>query len=455
MYSVQNLGEKVPRTGQRENMDLKGIDTITRGYSTDFLSSGRKAIETPWLHYFGIYFKFGFFSFCTPFYFDQNKNNRRYQLSSFPVQKVICVFVQALSLLVLVTNFRIIRSQDLQKNPMLYIELASLALNSFYMVGVIYAFWFKMDLFAQLFAELQSTVMYRFASGEMWKMKLLSTVICTVSILQALISFLYGVEEKEWELDRFLNIMENRGKHMFFIGKGTQLGSTESTIIIGLYGMAKFYGQLMKNTADIVGLLSVLFFRHLLNDLLQAMKDEAFTPQMLQTSYDALKAILNKLNNAVGFFIFFFFLGPVPYYAINIVTMLDASDALLLISNCVYLLNYFTTIILAARVNNSAQDIKDWLTATDRFTQISPPKLDLILHDISEYEIALSGYGFFSASSGLVGTIVSLILTYAILVVQFKAEVTEPGGMEEAAGNISSLLESNVSTILLNNTIST
>lgn len=119
--------------------------------------------------------------------------------------------------------------------------------------------------------------------------------------------------------------------------------------------------------------------------------------------YDAFKSILMRLNRAVGYFIFFFFLGPVPYYAINIVTMLDASDAFLLVSNLIYLFNYFVTIILAARVNTKAEEIKDWITAADRYTQISPPKLDLILHDITEYELALSGYGFFYASSSFVG----------------------------------------------------
>lgn len=92
--------------------------------------------------------------------------------------------------------------------------------------------------------------------------------------------------------------------------------------------------------------------------------------------------------------------------------MLDASDAFLLLSNLIYLLNYFTTIIMSARVNNMAQELKDWLTTTERFREIPSAKLDLILHDISEYDIALSGLGFFSASSGLVGTVTQINSPY-------------------------------------------
>lgn len=112
-------------------------------------------------------------------------------------------------------------------------------------------------------------------------MKLLILFICTVSLVQAFVSFLYGVEEEEWYLDKFLDIMVRRGKYMFFMKPETPLSTTEANVITTLYFVATFYNQLLKNTADIVGTISVLFFRHILQDWLHAMKDEGYTAALV------------------------------------------------------------------------------------------------------------------------------------------------------------------------------
>ena len=114
-------------------------------------------------------------------------------------------------------------------------------------------------------------------------MKMLSLFICVVAFAQAFVSFLYGVEEKgEWTLDNFLATMARRGKYMLFLGKNTEMNGMETSLITFLYFVASFYNQLMKNMADTVGLLSVLFFRHVLYDLLYSLKDESFTTQMVR-----------------------------------------------------------------------------------------------------------------------------------------------------------------------------
>lgn len=117
----------------------------------------------------------------------------------------------------------------------------------------------------------------------MRQMKMLSLFICVVAFAQAFVSFLYGVEEKgEWTLDNFLATMARRGKYMLFLGKNTEMNGMETSLITFLYFVASFYNQLMKNMADTVGLLSVLFFRHVLYDLLYSLKDESFTTQMVR-----------------------------------------------------------------------------------------------------------------------------------------------------------------------------
>ena len=49
--------------------------------------------------------------------------------------------------------------------------------------------------------------------------------------------------------------------------------------------------------------------------------------------------------------------------------------------------------------------LKYWLEKDGRYEKIPEPKLLMLLHDISYDEIGISGSGYFTATSGLVGTV--------------------------------------------------
>ena len=201
-----------------------------------------------------------------------------------------------------------------------------------------------------------------------------------MSLVQAAISAIYKIDSGSWTDGKLWDAMERDARFMFMIDEGVVLSQNVSTTLAILCLAINFVYQLLKNLSDMIGLTSVIMLRHVVNDLLRAMKSDDFSPSLvsrsqpfsrvkhvydidalrivqMQTSYDALRDLMEKLNFAVGVFIFFIFLGPVPFYSINIVDMIDAPDYLLLTSNCVYLSTYFLTLILAARINKKVQSL--------------------------------------------------------------------------------------------------
>ncbi|CAG7721674.1 unnamed protein product [Allacma fusca] len=379
---------------------------ISREYSLGNFIPQVVAGNSTWIQYFLSYFNYGYLTFCTPFRFRLDPETNAYVLQTNRVQKIVSGVLNFCSLICIWTSFRKMQDVDFQKNPLLYIELASVTLDSVYLCWVLVMFWARSHHFLQLFEELQSSILLQFFTGAVKRTKYFSMGLCAMSFVQAVISVVYEIERDDWSQDHLWEEMFKQAKYMFMLGPEATSEGAVAAILIVIFVVLKFFNILLKNFADLIGLMSVILLRQVVNDLLSAMKQDNFTPSLLQGCYDALKDLMEKLNAAVGIFIFFIFLGPVPYYSINIVDMLDAPDHLLLTSNCIYLLTYFVTLILAARINKKGFKIKHWLEQQERYEKIPHPKLIMILHDISSDEIGLSGQGYFTATSGLVGTVI-------------------------------------------------
>lgn len=88
--------------------------------------------------------------------------------------------------------------------------------------------------------------------------------------------------------------------------------------------------QLLKNFADLIGIISVILLRHIVNDLLHAMKDDSFTPALVRIIIIILGLLLHTLNsthateldqlNANGIIILIFFIVPVLTFSYKDVT---------------------------------------------------------------------------------------------------------------------------------------
>ena len=102
-----------------------------------------------------------------------------------------------------------------------------------------------------------------------------------MSLVQAAISAIYKIESGSWTDGKLWDSMERDARFMFIIDSGVDLGHKVSTSLAILCLAINFVYQLVKNLSDMIGLTSVIMLRHVVNDLLRAMKSDDFSPSLV------------------------------------------------------------------------------------------------------------------------------------------------------------------------------
>ncbi|CAL8126360.1 unnamed protein product [Orchesella dallaii] len=143
--------------------------------------------------------------------------------------------------------------------------------------------------------------------------------------------------------------------------------------------------------------------------------------------YLELKKLFKAINDGIGL-LFLCCIGiSLPIYATwiavqffdNTVKTFDA------IHFYVYFLTFLFVLSMAARINQRANEFYDWIGSSELHTIVPTNKMTVLMMDLYSNRISLSGCGMFAINFRFLVTILSIIVTYTSIIVQFQMSRTQ------------------------------
>ncbi|CAG7716363.1 unnamed protein product [Allacma fusca] len=290
----------------------------------------------------------------------------------------------------------------------------------------IYSFWFKRHRFLEVF---------RHVSQESDRIKYLRernsltpTLISIILVFGQAFGFdtlAYLFKTGKWTWSHIYYAKVNAFKDFFngiYIFKDydkpyVQIYIVLHSIVVALY---KLYNAF----CDLCPIYTALLFKTLVSNYLQMLQSEE-DPLVVWSHYKNLKKHTEKINAAMGLLIFIFFIGSIPYFAEDLVDVVNGStDVSEVVKSLYYLLSSFTIVLVIAHSHHiQASATRAWIFREDVQCKLPDIKLHSILSEVccEQESIGLNGAGMFTINYGFVGTAVPLVLTYAVLSFQLQA----------------------------------
>ncbi|CAL8126866.1 unnamed protein product [Orchesella dallaii] len=154
---------------------------------------------------------------------------------------------------------------------------------------------------------------------------------------------------------------------------------------------------------------------------IRSMTSFQYWPEVYR-EYLKLKKYGDLTNRAFGLLYLLYTLTALFYYSINLDKFLTSHDLLVRLKYSVYYINLVSTFVLAADINKRVSfELELWISQNVNEESISirtQNQLTLILHEITNNRIGMSGYYLFTVTYSIAAQMASILITYFIICVQ-------------------------------------
>ncbi|CAG7822696.1 unnamed protein product [Allacma fusca] len=395
------------------------------------------------LEYHKAFFDMGFFLLIVPFRLVRVKKNGRtiYAVQTHRCQKILCAIVQALIAYEYLSSIRqrLVSFSDIDGAAISYLNVATVFASFLYVLVFIYAFWMHAGLFKIMFETLQNL---EFAKcTKQWcrfKIRVVSIGFCCFSTLVALTDPIIhdGLFTKK-TFSGFLAHAACRASSYYLFHNcstesdvGVALLENNRTILENLattiHLLIYIPNLIMVHTVDAVVVLTALCMWHALTYFISYSKQDTVSAEEALLHYEDLKGLVKNMNAAVGILTFSAIAISLPFYASWGAIVFNNSaekvhvDWLYLAHVSAYFVNSFTILHFGADFNFKIGEFYSRISAKEVCDKISSNRLTSIVMDMHSNQISMRACGFFVLTYRFFGTILSLIVTYSIIILQFQ-----------------------------------
>ncbi|XP_035701200.1 uncharacterized protein LOC118433391 [Folsomia candida] len=207
------------------------------------------------------------------------------------------------------------------------------------------------------------------------------------------------------------------------------------------FGVLALTGSLLEKMlnafSDVMFTMTVLMWYNLVSSFLDDMmrttnnpEDEDFHPTVVLDHYKWIKYITGKINGAMALINGAFIAGNLPFYATNVFEVANGDANIFMRMRYSFYCSYwFPSLMIAAAANAKFQHIKSWICKEENYSLIPDLRLRVFLHEIAYQTVGIGSFGIITVTWNTVGSIVSLIVSYALMKSQLNS--IKP---EDAAG---------------------
>ncbi|ODM98019.1 hypothetical protein Ocin01_08664 [Orchesella cincta] len=189
---------------------------------------------------------------------------------------------------------------------------------------------------------------------------------------------------------------------------------TANVIELSFFGIV-----ILSHLFDVILQIVVLVFRDRLQYFLDIIASDNATPDEVLPKFYKLKEYVFGINKRFKMLILCSTICAVPFYSKKFGEIFLSHDSLSFtngITNVIYFVWIFLCLIMAASVNRKiCEQMKDWLQRDKNYSKIPSQELTILVAEISPDSFGLRGGNYFTLTYQFVGTVVSLIITYAFI----------------------------------------
>ncbi|CAG7714317.1 unnamed protein product [Allacma fusca] len=417
-------------------------------------------------YHYRIFFNIIYYLGLSPYRVTSVCNSKPYILIYTSFQKIFCaVFHVTLCLASLTILWgRLIDTTTelpLNQNPMRVFYIARAIGFPAYAFTFFFCIWFRKEKFfylLHLVLNPQST-----CNWQAFKIAIVTTVVSMVALCIApfhMIGEDYFYNCTEWDFHKSFPIYGGFVAHNLFLQPTSETLSKADltlpmTCIILVYGIINIYLIIVIHLADCFALVGALALRKMAKEFsLQLTTTKAIDSEKLIRTYAEIKGIVDSVNYSTGPIVVCMFFVTLPYFVENFITLFDpVGDWPLKVRFLYYCTHFFAIMIIAADANHILTETKSFLFRVIFHVENRVPKVEFHDHPIgslkdtavealnskqnqndfnswklvilyletSAANLGLRGCGFFTITYGFLGSIVGILVTYFIVVVQFKS----------------------------------
>lgn len=390
-----------------------------------------------------IFFNFTYYLGCSPFHLKQNAkisqklNKTNFDIKSSCYQKTACAILTFLGLsrflreiyLRLPTNFH---------SPSTYLKLAFFFGSIIMKVLTIHIFWTKQKYIQELANMLGE---YDIEKNE-FKKKTTTIRTYILCVVYSTLGFLYGcVTLIDWDHDKTIELSDERyiisiwissvdraTRTFYFLPNNNT--KTFNIFVVSIGILSSVYRRLLAVFADLLILIITLSlwcpmkqFTGMLN---KNCKKLSWTT--VQYHFTSLQILSDNINNIFGGIITGFLIGTVINYSTSFDTIFAHGYAKslsyfavmkLLIWTLLFFCNASAIFYFSADISHQInKTVKGWLKRSDNRRMVTVDETILLLKDLDDNSIAITGSNVFPITYSLVASVLGSTITYFIICVQ-------------------------------------
>ncbi|CAL8139196.1 unnamed protein product [Orchesella dallaii] len=429
-----------------------------------------------------------YFTFLTPFRFTRDPKGY-YNLQTNPVQQILSTLVLSLCTIYALLDLRYFLEQNLKENPHKAFVYAYGLLKGFIPFVWLVTFWFKRKWFAKLLTVCQGKAEEKFILGKFnnnnnstntpsLTLQIIVHILVILTLAKVIFEFLNSFQGIENLLAYKAGILLYNFHLKQDDAQLEQEDLWESPLLICLASVTAFisttfnYIEYMFDLFCFIGAAMVFAVCGHFSDEMEKLSRMSSAPEncslqskrilkLMQTNYVDLIAILDSINEVFGSLIVLYFLGSYPtlvWSVFGLFRKVSISYGIFHVHKiCIFVL----VTVTAAEGNSKVGQFKQWLFHTSVSSAeesgsgvlsgigagrsiiniddmdyypcddgLTPQCIDLsslnILHrEVSTETLGLKGYKFFTVTHGLIGTMLGIVVTFAIVMLQFEMDIDD------------------------------
>ncbi|OXA62918.1 uncharacterized protein LOC110863165 [Folsomia candida] len=389
------------------------------------------SFENEAVQYWKIFFDFSFYTLLTPFRFSWDKTTGLYKMKRSALQ----IFLQW-ALYSCCTVYFLLRVQKMSEmdpieNPSLYFQVAYYFFDTTFLVALFLSFGRQAQKVMGVFRDLQTNNQkfyrdYRNAA----KTRRISATICMGCLGTLVLQILETFKDQDWSWTGFWGYWMDDAAWAF--------GAKPLTDICPIcFGVLAITGSLLEKLfnafSDVLFTMTVLMWSNMVNSFYDAMQQTeaaggaTVEPVDVLDHYAWLKLITKRMNFAMSLINGAFIAGNLPFYATNVFEVFGDANIFMRLRYMFYCSYWYPSLFIAAAANAKFEHVKAWICKEENYSRVPDHKLRVFLHEISYHTVGISSFGIITVTWHSVGSIISIIMTYALMKSQLNSVVPAEG----------------------------
>ena len=211
-------------------------------------------------------------------------------------------------------------------------------------------------------------------------------------------------------------------KRLYYIDSETDFGIIIEPCLSVLGTVDRLFHHLRASFADLNLLMCTLTFKRMVAEFVNQLGDHGAVRMQataVMTQYETLKSITDTQNRAIGPILFGYVFEELSFYSYSIKDLTRMDNWLQQFRYVYFLANFMFILFTAAYAQQQlSEEFGNWLADTRNRDAVPQSQLTVVTAELTNHRVGLSGLGLFTITYGFVGTAISTILAYAIIILQ-------------------------------------